>query len=128
MSQRHHNQSQECPRDVRANDVFAILAEILRFQGVIMTVLTDLQAAVAAATGVDGDAVALINSLKAQVADLQTQLAAAQADSGTPDSALQPLVDSLGAGTASLAAVAPHVESAPSAGATDAPVDAAPAA
>ena len=113
MSQRHHNQSQECPRDVRANDVFAILAEILRFQGVIMTVLTDLQAAVAAATGVDGDAVALINSLKAQVVDLQAQLAAAQQASGTPDSALQPLVDQLGAGTASLAAAAPHVDTTP---------------
>ncbi len=113
MNQRHHNQSQECPRDVRANDVFAILAEILRFQGVIMTVLTDLQAAVTAVTGVDGDAVALINSLKAQVVDLQAQLAAAQAASGTPDSVLQPLTDSLVKDTAALAAVAPHVDTTP---------------
>lgn len=88
-----------------------------------MSALTDLQAAVAAATGVDGDAVALINSLKAQIVDLQAQLAAAQQASGTPDAALQPLTDALAAGTASVAAVAPHVD-APPAPATDAPVDA----
>lgn len=98
---------EEFRREFPAGDVFGVSNQILHILEKIMSALTDLQAAVAAATGVDGNAVATINALNAQVADLTKQLAAAQAASGTPDAALQPLTDALNAANASVAAVAP---------------------
>lgn len=100
---------EEYRREYRVDEVFDIVREILHLQRHIMSALTDLQAAVAAATGMDGTAVATINALTAQVADLTKKLADAQAASGTPDSELTPLTDSLAAGTAALGAVATPV-------------------
>lgn len=106
---------EEVRRDFAANDVFAVSTAILGTLEQIMSVLSDLQAAVAAATGIDGNAVAKINDLNAQVADLNAKLVAAQAASGTPDAALQPLVDALNASHAAVSAVAPAPVVAPAA-------------
>lgn len=98
---------EECKREFRLEEVFEIIVLIHEMGRDIMSALSDLQAAVAASTGMDGNAIATINALVAQVTDLKAQLAAAQSASGTADADLLPLTTALGASTTALGAAIP---------------------
>src|SRR6202051_4373510 len=93
--------AEELRRDIRTGDVFAASAAIIQSMEHIMSALTDLQAAVAAAV--------------AKIDDLQAKLATASAPvvvQGTSDADLAAATASLNAATAPVAAPAPAAPSA----------------